>query len=147
MGDHSSGTMHWSYPAALRFLRVLRARGWTATTWQVLDATRSAAVHSDAASVRSLFRECGVDDWQGSVGCELTGRSEEGRRVHRYWIPDRLRELAARVLQHESTNPTRRGSRPDFTHQRAREREAAARGKVAKLRPRGADPKEQAALF
>jgi len=110
----ADGRMHWSYPAALRFLRVLRAHGWQATTWQIGEAYRTAAAHSDAASVRAMFRECGVEDWQGSVGCEFVTRSEEDRHVYRYWIPRGLRDLAERVLRWEREHPTPRGARPDF---------------------------------
>ena len=131
--------MHWSYPAALRFLRVLRGHGWTATTWQVQEAYRTAAPHSDAASLRCLLHECGVERWQDSVCCEFTGTSEDDRRVHRYWIPRHLRELALRILAHEAANPTPRGQRPDF----------AQVARVAEPQPRAAVPHTaaQAGLF
>lgn len=109
-----SDGMHWSYRAALRFLTALERRGWSATTWQLQEDLRSVAVHSDAASARCLFRECGVPDWEGSVRCRQIGRTQDERHVYSYRVPRAFQSLAVRLIAYAHAHPAARGVRPDF---------------------------------
>jgi len=76
--------MHWSRPAAIRLLGILRAMGGSATTLELFEATGSLAVHSEVASLRCYLKEeMGIES-PGAVRCEPEGTSPGGRRIYRY---------------------------------------------------------------
>ena len=106
--------MHWSYRAALRFRAALERRGWAATTWQLQEELRSVAVHSDAASARCLFRECGIEAWETAIRCRHVGATEDGRHIYSYRVPRAFQSLAVRLIAYARAHPAARGLRPDF---------------------------------
>lgn len=113
------GTMHWSYPGAVRVLGELCRRQWSATTWALLEACQTVAVHSDIASVRGMFQALGFADWRDSVECIQVGWSgapgERGRRkVYRYTVPGAWRARCVRILRYAEDHTTAPGHRPDL---------------------------------
>jgi len=109
--------VNWSYPAAVRVLGELRGRQWSATTWALQEAYRTVAVHSDIASVRGMFQDLGLADWQDSVECIHVGWQGESnmpfsRKVYRYTVPPAWRARCERVLGYAAAHPARPGRRP-----------------------------------
>ncbi|MFW6162221.1 MAG: hypothetical protein ACODAJ_05585 [Planctomycetota bacterium] len=92
--------MHYSVPAAVRILDALRRMGWSATTWQLAQAVRSVAVHSDVASVRAWLGAEGIREPETTVTCTCDGRVH-GRQIYRYCVRQDVREIVrAGLLDH-----------------------------------------------
>jgi len=104
--------MNWSYPAAIRVLRVMQRNGWTCTAWQCQQAYRSAAPHSDVASARELLRALGAAG--DPVPCDRAGSSEADRDVHLYHLRQDCLHYARFILAYESKRKTGQGRRPDL---------------------------------
>lgn len=99
--------MHWSYPAAVRVLRVLRRKGWSCTAWDCQQTYRSAAPHSDVASLRALMAELGAHG--DAIPSQSAGVSERGRQVSAWTLRKGCHNLARAVLRWERDNPDRNG--------------------------------------
>jgi len=99
--------VHWSYPAAIRVLRVLRRCGWSCTAWQCQTAYRSAAPHSDVASLRALLLELGVGG--EPIPSRPAGASETGRSVNVWTLRPDCWDLARAILAWEDAHPDGNG--------------------------------------
>jgi len=79
--------MHWSRPAAVQSLAVLRDLGGVATTLQIHERTRSQAVHSEVASLRCYaWAELGIPDTVDPVSARLVSTyRDEDKRLHRVY--------------------------------------------------------------
>ncbi|HUS79701.1 MAG TPA: hypothetical protein VMW48_06490 [Vicinamibacterales bacterium] len=104
--------MNWSYPAAIRVLRVMQRNGWTCTAWQCETAYRSAAPHSDVASARELLAALGAEG--DPIPCARAGTSEADRDVHLYRLRADCIHYARFVLAYEAKRKNGQGRRPDL---------------------------------
>jgi len=76
----NTGSIHNPDTVPARIYRALKYAPDGLTTWEIQKLTRSMAVSTDISAVRGQL----PDGWR--IKREYQGRSETGRKIHRYWL-------------------------------------------------------------